>query len=331
MPLKPKYCSQCSHAVVLQTVNGRPRPVCPACGTVHYENPLPVAASVVLNSSREVLLVRRQREPYQGSWCLPMGFAELGETIVAAAQRELREETGLDSCVVRLLAADSFESSHYGDLLIVTFELRKMGGHERPGDDAEEVRYFPIARCPPLAFVSNERALQACVAAHQEEWEIRDSFVVLQCAADKAMLSDVLVTLIEQRATEVARLWLADVRTNPTTLGYHRLDAGPLLERARSAISQFGQWLKGDEVADDVKSFYHALANERRAQGCRAHEVLSSLTLLKKHLWAFAQSQGVWQRPVDVYRVLELSRRMAVFFDQAAYRVCRTFDADSPV
>ena len=330
MPLKPKYCSQCGHDVAAQVVNGRPRAVCPACGVVHYENPLPVAAAIVLNASREVLLVKRKREPYQGSWCLPMGFAELGETIAAAAQRELQEETGIDSSVLRLLDADSFESGHYGDLLIVTFELRKTGGHERAGDDADDVRYFPIARHPSLAFTSNERALQTCVAAHQEEWAIQDSFVVLQSAADKAMLSDALVTLIEQRAADVAQLWLADVRSNPTTVSYHRMDAAPLLERATSAISQFGRWLRGDEVTDDVKSFYHALARERRVQGCRAHEVVSSLTLLKKHLWAFAQSQGVWQRPVDVYRVLELSRRMAVFFDQAAYRVCRTFDADNP-
>lgn len=330
MPLKPKYCSQCGHDVAPQVMNGRPRAVCPACGTVHYENPLPVAAAIVLNDSREVLLVKRRREPYRGSWCLPMGFAELGETIAAAAQRELQEETGLESSVLRLLDADSFESSYYGDLLIVTFELRRTGGREHAGDDAGEVRYFPISRHPPLAFSSNERALRACAAAHQEEWEIQDSFVTLQSTADRAMLSDALVILIEQRAAEIAQLWLEDVRSNPTTLSYHRLDTAPLLDRARSAISQFGQWLRGDEVTDDVKSFYHALAKERRAQGCRVHEVLSSLTLLKKHLWAFARSQGAWRRPVDVYRVLELSRRMAVFFDQAAYRVCRAFDADSP-
>jgi ADP-ribose pyrophosphatase YjhB (NUDIX family) len=314
--------------VAAVVIDGRPRIVCPACGTTFYENPLPVAAAIVLNDARQVLLVKRRRPPHQGSWCLPMGFAELGETIAAAARRELREETGIDGSVMRLLDADSFESTHYGDLLIVTFEVQKTGGHEQPGDDAEEVRYFPVAGHPPLAFSANEKALRACVAAHQEEWAIQASFVALHSGENAALLSDVLVTLIAQRAEEVAGLWLADVRSNPSTASYHALDPGQLLDRATVAISQFGRWLKGDEAAGEVKAFYQALAEERQRQGCRTHEVLSSLTLLKKHLWTFAWSQGVWQRPVDVYRVLELSRRMAVFFDQALYRVARAFDAD---
>jgi ADP-ribose pyrophosphatase YjhB (NUDIX family) len=330
MPLKPNYCSQCGQSVVPRVVGGRHRAVCPACDHVFYENPLPVAAAVVLNERREVLLVKRKREPHKSRWCLPMGFAEMGETIAAAALRELTEEAGVHGQALRLLDADSFESSHYGDLLIVTFEVQKLSGREQPGDDAEEVHYFPIARHPPLAFSSNEKALRACVAAHQEDWAIQDSFVALHSGEDKAMLSDALVRLIEQRAEEVARLWLTEVRSNPTTPSYGTLDPVQLLERATVAISQFGRWLKGDEAAAEVKAFYQALAEERREQGCREHEVLSSLTLLKKHLWIFAWSQGVWQRPVDVYRVLELSRRMAVFFDQAIYRVARTFDADRP-
>lgn len=329
MPVKPKYCAQCGQGVSLRVVEGRARLVCTVCDRIYYENPLPVAAALVLNERREVLLVLRKREPRKGDWCLPMGFAEMGETIEAAALRELHEETGVQGAVLRLIDADSLESSHYGDLLIVTFEIRKLGGVERPGDDAEDVRYFPIAHHPPLAFASNEKALRAGHAAHQEEWAIQDSFVALHGVADKALLSDALVSLVEGQAEEVARLWLADVRSSATTGSYHTLDPAQLLSRATVALSQFGRWLKGDEAAAEVTAFYEALAEERRAQGCQAHEVLSSLTLLKKRLWTFARSQGVWQRPVDVYRVLELNRRLAVFFDQAIYCVARTFGADA--
>lgn len=328
MPLKPEYCAQCGHAVTTRPVEGRQRVVCPACGHIFYENPLPVAAAVVLNERREVLLVKRKREPHQGRWCLPMGFAEKGETIEVAALRELHEETGVQGAVLRLLDADSFESSYYGDLLVVTFEIRKLGGAEQPGDDADDVRYFPLAQHPPLAFNANDKALAAAVAAHREEWEIQDSFAALHDAEEKAMLSDALVALVEQQAQAVAAQWLADVRSNPTTPSYRRLDPAQLLEQATGAVSHFGRWLKGDEATVEVKVFYQVLAGERRAQGCPAHEVISALTLMKKHLWQFARSQGVWQRPVDVYRVLELNRRLAIFFDQAIYRVARAFGPD---
>ena len=328
MALKPKYCAQCGQAVATRVVDDRPRLVCPACETVFYENPLPIAAAVVLNDRRQVLLVKRGREPHQGQWCLPMGFAEMGETIAEAALRELREETGVEGRVLRLLDADSFDSSHYGELLIVTFEMQNVGGQEQPGDDAEDVRYFPLSQHPPLAFSSNEKALRTCAAAHQEDWAIQDSFVTLQSEQDKAMLSDALVALIQDRAEEVARLWLAEVRSNLTTTSYRRVPPDQLMERATSAISQFGRWLRGDEAANEVKAFYRALGRERKSQGFRSHEVLSSLTLLKKHVWTFARSQGVWERPIDVYRVLELNRRIAAFFDKAIYYTERGFDED---
>jgi 8-oxo-dGTP diphosphatase len=330
MPMRPDYCARCGKALVTRVADGRPRAVCPECETIFYDNPLPVAASVVLSAHREVLLVKRKRAPHKGEWCLPMGFAETGETIAAAALRELKEETGIEAQVLRLLDVDSLESSHYGDLLIVTFEMQKVGGIEEAGDDAEEVRYFPIAAPPALAFRSNEKALRVCAAAHQESWAIQDSFGALHSEEDETMLSDALVLLIQERADEVAQLWLTDVRTSPTTPSYRKVAPDQLKERAVLAMSQFGRWLKGAVTQDDVKAFYRILAHERRLQGFEVHELLSSLALLKKHVWAFAHSQGVWEQPIDIYRVLELNRRTAVFFDRAMYHAAREFSSRSP-
>ncbi|MBU0718284.1 MAG: NUDIX hydrolase, partial [Planctomycetes bacterium] len=166
MPLKAKYCSQCGAEVTVRVVDDRQREVCTSCDTVFYQNPLPVAGSVVLNENREVLLVKRKREPKKGMWCLPIGFAEVNETIADAACRELKEETGVKGQVMRLLDAGSFENDFYGDLLIVTFELQKIGGAEQAGDDAEKVSYFPLNWLPPLAFSANEKALEVCAKLH---------------------------------------------------------------------------------------------------------------------------------------------------------------------
>jgi ADP-ribose pyrophosphatase YjhB (NUDIX family) len=129
----------------------------------------------VLDDSRRVLLVKKF-PPNEGMWCLPIGFAELGETIAEAALRELLEETGITGRTVRLIDADSWKSTFYGDLLVVTFEVEKLLGLETAGDDAEEVGYFPIDQLPPLAFPSNEKAIRLCADLHREEWAIRDSF-----------------------------------------------------------------------------------------------------------------------------------------------------------
>lgn len=328
MPLKAKYCSQCGEAIETRAVEDRAREVCSACGTVFYKNPLPVAASVILNGNREVLLVKRKNEPHKGMWCLPIGFAEVGETIGQAARRELQEETGVEGRILRLIDADSFESGFYGELLIVTFEQKKVGGVEQAGDDAETVTYFPIDRLPPLAFSSNEKAIRFCAEAHAEEWAIQDSFKSLQADEGSEMLSDALIALVRDHADEVTGLWLADVRSNPTTTSYRKVDPDQLFDRGFTALSQFGRWLMGTEAEQEVKIFYQALGQERKAQGFPVHEVLSSLTLLRKHVWTFARGRGMWERPIEVYRVLELNRRIAVFFDKAMYHTARGFELE---
>ena len=55
------------------------------------------------------------------------------------------------------------------------------------------------------------------------------------------------------------------------------------------------------------------------------HELLSAIMLLKRQIWAHARSQGVWQRPMEMYRVMELQSRFAVFFDRAMYHSARGY------
>ncbi len=49
------------------------------------------------NNGWEVILIQRNKQPYQGMWALPGGHLNTDDlSLEAAAQREVREETGLD-------------------------------------------------------------------------------------------------------------------------------------------------------------------------------------------------------------------------------------------
>jgi ADP-ribose pyrophosphatase YjhB (NUDIX family) len=54
-----------------------------------------LAVSAAIFRDGRVLVVRRAREPAAGSWTLPGGRVELGETLVEAVVREVAEETAL--------------------------------------------------------------------------------------------------------------------------------------------------------------------------------------------------------------------------------------------
>jgi ADP-ribose pyrophosphatase YjhB (NUDIX family) len=91
-----KHCKACGAAVEYRLPDDgdtRLRAVCPACQTVHYENPLNVVGTVPVWGDK-VLLCKRNIEPRLGKWTLPAGFMELGETLAQGAARETVEEAG---------------------------------------------------------------------------------------------------------------------------------------------------------------------------------------------------------------------------------------------
>ena len=86
-----KHCRNCGTPVVYRLPDDgdtRERAVCPACTTIHYENPLNVVGTVPVWQD-QVLLCRRNIEPRWGMWTLPAGFMELGESIAEGALREI--------------------------------------------------------------------------------------------------------------------------------------------------------------------------------------------------------------------------------------------------
>lgn len=88
-----KYCSQCGAPVTLRVPPGddRPRHVCDACRTVHYQNPKMVVGCIA-QWSDEILLCRRAITPCVGKWTLPAGYLENGESVQEGARREALEE-----------------------------------------------------------------------------------------------------------------------------------------------------------------------------------------------------------------------------------------------
>lgn len=101
--------------------------------------PQALCGGAVVTDGGRLLLVLRRNDPGRGLWSLPGGRVEPGETVEAAVRREVREETGLDVRVGRLLGVVV-----RGDYLIHDHEAYVEGGPLRAGDDAEAVRWCPL-------------------------------------------------------------------------------------------------------------------------------------------------------------------------------------------
>jgi 8-oxo-dGTP diphosphatase len=112
-----------------------------------------LAADVVVALGGGVVLVKRAKEPYRGSWALPGGFVRHGERVEDAALREVLEETGLRIKLKRLVGVYSDpKRDPRGHVVSVCFLGEKVGGELRAATDAAEARIFKEIPWEGLAF-----------------------------------------------------------------------------------------------------------------------------------------------------------------------------------
>lgn len=164
-PRTVKHCRDCG-ALVEQRIpddgDTRERSVCPACGTIHYLNPLLVVGTVPYLGER-VLLCQRAIEPRHGKWTLPAGFMELGETLVEGAARETDEEAGAE---IEMGAFFSTMSIARIGQVHVFYLARLLSDRFDPGAETLQARLFSEAEVPwdELAFTTVRETLRCFFA-----------------------------------------------------------------------------------------------------------------------------------------------------------------------
>jgi 8-oxo-dGTP diphosphatase len=136
------------------------------------DRPIVAVGAVILDGDR-VLLVQRGQEPLKGQWSLPGGGVEVGETLEAALQREVREETALDvevGEVVEVLDSirrdgDGRAEYHY---VIIDYACRIRSGSPvaaAHGTDADAVRWVGVDELERYEVTS--RAIAVIRKAHR--------------------------------------------------------------------------------------------------------------------------------------------------------------------
>ena len=155
-----RYCSQCGAGVSVQVPEGdnMPRHVCPACGTIHYQNPKIVVGCIPEWEDR-LLLCRRAIEPRYGLWTLPAGFMENGETVQQGAARETLEEAEARVEVGALYAL--FNLPHINQVYML-FRARLLVPEFGPGTESLETQLMTESEIPwdEIAFPVIHESLQ---------------------------------------------------------------------------------------------------------------------------------------------------------------------------
>jgi 8-oxo-dGTP diphosphatase len=153
-PARPfAFCPRCGAAMGAARDGGLERPTCPSCRFVQYRNPLPGVVALIERDGGVLLGRRAAGSLRSGAWCLPGGFMEWTEDFLAAARREVLEETGLAVRIRSILSVVSNLLAPELHTLVVVLLASPVAGRERPGDDVDELRWVPLSGpMPEMAF-----------------------------------------------------------------------------------------------------------------------------------------------------------------------------------
>ncbi|MFN3979801.1 MAG: NUDIX hydrolase [Caldilinea sp.] len=157
-----QYCPRCAHALEDRHFEGKLRRVCPVCKFVYFPDPK-VAVVALIEANDRVLLIRRAVEPARGQWALPGGYMDAGELPVAALQREVSEEVGIDIEVGQLLEIFPMVNSggaSLGIVLAYSARPRNVVAELIACDDVDQAMWFTAEELPAeLAFESTQQLL----------------------------------------------------------------------------------------------------------------------------------------------------------------------------
>jgi 8-oxo-dGTP diphosphatase len=119
--------------------------------TIYPDTPRVAVGAVVIHQDK-VLLVLRGKAPAKDMWAIPGGSVNLGETLQAAAEREVLEETGLQINAGEIIYAfDTIQRDQAGRVqyhyVILDLEAEAVDPTQplMPADDVRQAGWFSLA------------------------------------------------------------------------------------------------------------------------------------------------------------------------------------------
>ena len=127
------------------------------------QKPYPkIGVNVFVLRDGKILLGKRIGKTGYGTWCLPGGHFEYGESLAGAAERELEEETSIVSSHLRFLhlVNDPMEHAHYVHIDFIADEWTGEPRVTEP-DKFAEWKFFDLNNLPTEIFIGHQKLIPA--------------------------------------------------------------------------------------------------------------------------------------------------------------------------
>jgi len=120
--------------------------------------------------------------------------------------------------------------------------------------------------------------------------------------------------------------WLDDVRVNPKTPSYHNFSDEKALSHAVAFYRSFRVLFSTERPFDAAQKFFTKYADERYSEGIPLHEALYALTLMRRHIWLYAEFQALFVSTMEHQQAAESLTRTILLFDYATYVITGRYE-----
>jgi hypothetical protein len=135
-----------------------------------------------------------------------------------------------------------------------------------------------------------------------------------------------LIEITEKHAEAIAQQWYNNVKMNPKTPVYHTMPESKAMQQALNFYSKFGKLFLSDTPFEEAHTLFARYAEDSYMARIPLPQAIYALTLMRRHMWLFAEFQATFTTAVEHHHAAESLNRTILMFDYATYVIVLKYD-----
>lgn len=135
-----------------------------------------------------------------------------------------------------------------------------------------------------------------------------------------------LIEITEKNAEAIARQWYNNIKLNPKTPYYHTIPEEKAIQHALKFYSRIGKLFLSESPFEDAHVLFGQLAEDSYRARVPLSQAIYALTLMRRHMWLYAEFQVAFMTAVDHHHAAESLNRTILMFDYATYVIALKYE-----
>jgi hypothetical protein len=135
-----------------------------------------------------------------------------------------------------------------------------------------------------------------------------------------------LIEITENNTEAIARQWYNNVKMNPKTPFYHTMPESKAMQQAMNFYAKFGKLFLSESPFEEAHVLFAQYAEDCYRSGIPLSQVIYALTLMRRHMWLYAEYQAAFITAIDHHHAAESLNRTILMFDYATYVIVLKYE-----